>query len=188
MRVAPPTRMTSSRSAGASFASASARRQCARVRSTIGRLSSSSSSRVSSCSEALARRARNGSRSCAAARSRADASPRSPPRAAARLPPRHPHGDAALFTQMRNDRRIDIVAAEPRVAVRREHFEDAVVQLQNGDVERAAAEIVDGDLRAARSAYRDRKPAPPRSVRSRCARRQSRPARPRVSWRCVARR
>ena len=32
-----------------------------------------------------------------------------------------------------------------RVAVGGEHFEDAVVQTEDGDVERAAAEIVNGD-------------------------------------------
>ena len=44
---------------------------------------------------------------------------------------------------------IDVVSAEPRVSICRQHFEDAVVQFQNRDVERAAAQIVDGDLRAA---------------------------------------
>ena len=40
---------------------------------------------------------------------------------------------------------VDVVAAEMRVAVGGDDFEDAVVQLENGDVEGAAAEIVDGD-------------------------------------------
>ena len=40
---------------------------------------------------------------------------------------------------------IDVVAAEMRVAVGCEDFEDAVVQLEDRDVESAAAEIVDGD-------------------------------------------
>ena len=40
---------------------------------------------------------------------------------------------------------IDVVAAEMRVAVGRDDFEDAVVQLENRNVESAAAEIVDGD-------------------------------------------
>ena len=40
---------------------------------------------------------------------------------------------------------IDIVAAQMRVAVGGEHFEDAVVQLEDRDIERAAAEIVDRD-------------------------------------------
>ncbi len=47
MRVWPPTRMTWSRSLGSSLASASERRQCGRVRSTMSRVRSSSSARVS---------------------------------------------------------------------------------------------------------------------------------------------
>ena len=49
---------------------------------------------------------------------------------------------------MLHERGVDVVAAEPRVAVGREHLEDARVQLEDGNVERAAAEIVDRDLRA----------------------------------------
>ena len=40
---------------------------------------------------------------------------------------------------------VDVVAAQVRVAVGGLHFEDAVAQLEDGDVEGAAAEIVDGD-------------------------------------------
>ena len=40
---------------------------------------------------------------------------------------------------------VDVVAAEMRVAVGGDDFEDSVMQFQNGDVESAAAEIVDGD-------------------------------------------
>ncbi len=42
---------------------------------------------------------------------------------------------------------VDVVAAEPGIAVGREHLEDAVAQFEDGNIERAAAEIVDGDLR-----------------------------------------
>ena len=38
---------------------------------------------------------------------------------------------------------IDVVAAEMRVAVRRQHLEHAVLDLEDRDVERAAAEVVD---------------------------------------------
>ena len=40
---------------------------------------------------------------------------------------------------------VDVVAAEMRVAVGGDDFEDAVVQLENGDVEGATTEVVDGD-------------------------------------------
>ena len=43
------------------------------------------------------------------------------------------------------------------------HFEDAVVQLEDGNVEGAAAEVVDGDD-AVLLRDRVRKPAPPRSA------------------------
>jgi hypothetical protein len=39
---------------------------------------------------------------------------------------------------------VDVVAAKMRVAIGRDDFEDAVVQLEDGNVESAAAEIVDG--------------------------------------------
>ena len=41
--------------------------------------------------------------------------------------------------------RVEVVAAEPRVAVGRQHLEDAAAELQDRDVEGAAAEVVDGD-------------------------------------------
>ena len=40
---------------------------------------------------------------------------------------------------------VDVVAAQVRVAVGGLHLEDAVAQLEDGDIERAAAQIVDGD-------------------------------------------
>ncbi len=48
---------------------------------------------------------------------------------------------------IRNQRLIHVVAAEVGVAAGREHLKDAVVQLQNRDVEGAAPQIVDGDFR-----------------------------------------
>ncbi len=48
---------------------------------------------------------------------------------------------------MGNDRLVDIVAAEPGVAIGREHLEDAAAQFEDRDVECAAAEVVNGDLR-----------------------------------------
>src|SRR5438132_5322068 len=40
---------------------------------------------------------------------------------------------------------VDVVATEMRVAVGRDDFEDALMQFEDGDIKRAAAEIVDGD-------------------------------------------
>ncbi len=40
---------------------------------------------------------------------------------------------------------VDVVAAQVRVAVGRQHFEDPFMQAQDGNVERAAAQIVDRD-------------------------------------------
>ena len=44
-----------------------------------------------------------------------------------------------------DDSLIEVVAAEVRVAVGRLHFDDAFADLEDRDVERAAAEVVDGD-------------------------------------------
>src|ERR1041385_6963072 len=46
-----------------------------------------------------------------------------------------------------NQRCVYVVATEMGIAARREHLEDAVIQLQNRDIESAAAEVVDSDLR-----------------------------------------
>jgi hypothetical protein len=43
---------------------------------------------------------------------------------------------------------VDVVAAEVGVAVRRADLEDALGDLEDRDVERAAAEVEDGDLAA----------------------------------------
>ena len=45
-----------------------------------------------------------------------------------------------------HDRLVEIVAAEVRVAVRRLYLEDAVANVEDRDIERAAAEVVDRDL------------------------------------------
>ena len=51
-----------------------------------------------------------------------------------------------LLRQPVDDALVEVVAAEVGVAVGRAHLEDALGQLEDGDVERAAAEVVDGDL------------------------------------------
>ena len=59
---------------------------------------------------------------------------------------------------------VEVFAAEERVAVRRLHLEHAVADLENRDVERAAAEVIDRDG-AGLAACRARRRAPPRSAR-----------------------
>ena len=44
-----------------------------------------------------------------------------------------------------DDQVVDVVAAEVRVAVGRDDLHDVVADLEDRDVERAAAEVVDGD-------------------------------------------
>ena len=50
-------------------------------------------------------------------------------------------GQAQLFQEVTGDGAVEVVAAERRVAAGRLHLEHAVLQLQDRDVERAAAEI-----------------------------------------------
>ena len=50
-----------------------------------------------------------------------------------------------LLDQPIDDALVEVVAAEVRVAARRLHLERALAQLQDRDVERAAAEVEDGD-------------------------------------------
>ena len=142
-------------SAGVSFASASALRHGSSVRSTRSLVSSSSSDRVSVLHEVerLARR-----RSCAmkgrliSVSSDEDSScfafsAASLRRWSAMLV--LAQVDAVLLRELLgeavDDAAVEVLAAEVRVAVRRLDAEDAVADLEDRDVERAAAEVVDGD-------------------------------------------
>ena len=65
---------------------------------------------------------------------------------------RHPvlaQVDAVALLELRDDpvddALVEVVAAEVRVAVGRLHLDDALADLEDRDVERAAAEVVDGD-------------------------------------------
>ena len=53
-----------------------------------------------------------------------------------------------FLDQKIHDALVDIIPAEPRIAVGGQHLEDAVVQFENGKIERSAAQIVNGDFRA----------------------------------------
>src|ERR1019366_2458275 len=52
---------------------------------------------------------------------------------------------ANVVERDRDQQIVDVVSAEMRIAVGRNHLENAVVQLENRDIESAAAEIVDRD-------------------------------------------
>src|SRR5678816_909220 len=49
---------------------------------------------------------------------------------------------------MVKERRIDIIAPKPRVAICREHLKNALIEFENRNVESAAAEVEDRHLRA----------------------------------------
>ncbi|EIM97742.1 NAD-specific glutamate dehydrogenase [Paraburkholderia hospita] len=51
-------------------------------------------------------------------------------------------GNVSLLQHMTIQRVIEVVAAERRIAARREYFENALRELQNGQIERAAAKVV----------------------------------------------
>ena len=60
------------------------------------------------------------------------------------------HIDARLLLELVGDPRhqglVEVVAAEVRVAVRREHFEDTVTDVEDRDVKRAATKVEHGNL------------------------------------------
>ena len=53
---------------------------------------------------------------------------------------------AELLGEVVDELLVEVVAAEVGVAVDGEHFEDAIADVEDGDVERAAAEVEDADL------------------------------------------
>ena len=56
------------------------------------------------------------------------------------LPIRNPQ------SAIRNQRRVQIVSAESRITVRGKNLEDALIQFEDGNVERASAKVVHGDF------------------------------------------
>ena len=71
---------------------------------------------------------------------------------------------AHVAHEVLDDRAIDVVAAEERVAGRREHLEHAALDVDDRDVERAAAEVAH-EVAAIRRRGARRGRAPPRSAR-----------------------
>ena len=55
-------------------------------------------------------------------------------------------GPLELVDEVFHDGFVKIVAAEVGVAVGSQNFDDAVADVEDGDIERAAAEVVDHDL------------------------------------------
>ena len=55
-------------------------------------------------------------------------------------------GALELADEVLHDALVEVVAAQTVVARRGQHLDHAVVDLQNGDIERAAAEVIDHDL------------------------------------------
>jgi hypothetical protein len=53
-----------------------------------------------------------------------------------------------LFDEEFRQAPVQVIAAEAGVAVGGEHLKDAFTQFEDGEVERAAAQVVNGDLRA----------------------------------------
>ena len=51
-----------------------------------------------------------------------------------------------VFNEPLHDGLVEVVTAEVRIAVRGLHLKDAVTDIKNGDIERTATEVVDGDL------------------------------------------
>ena len=74
-----------------------------------------------------------------------------------------------LVREVIDDALVEVLAAEERVAVGREHLELALAvdfgDLDDRDVERAAAEVVHRDLAVTALPCRGRRRAPPRSAR-----------------------
>ena len=83
------------------------------------------------------------------------------------------HVDARLLQELIrqeiDDPQVEVLAAEEGVAIGREHLELALAvdlgDLDDRDVERAAAQVIDGDLAVTTLLVERRRPARPRSAR-----------------------
>ncbi len=155
MRVLPPTRITAVRSVGRSPASLSASEHTSKVRETKGAESRSSSVRESPWANFTGcPLARVMSRRDAGGLARRELALRGLGGVAQHVVD-HPvlqrvdlGGALKGLEQRVGDGDVDVVAAEEGVARRREHLEDVARQLEQRDVEGAAAEVVDADLLA----------------------------------------